>query len=172
MHLVPNLTYLFAQVKYKFLTSHIFLHRQNIPCLWWKPLKHLQSMRISNGDMVHIKIEVKPEIILTGAGGLTVGDWDEAMHDFSPGNNSGGGVGVITEIVENLSNVRYILDRHSEKYIPITRSTMIPMPFRREKAKLRTRSMKSTEQETGYNAEYGGHVDKFITDIIKSVNTQ
>ncbi len=40
-------------------------------------------------DTVHVKIEVKPEIVLTG---LTVGDWVEALHDFSPGHNSGGGV--------------------------------------------------------------------------------
>jgi hypothetical protein len=59
-------------------------------------------------DMVHAKVEIKPKIVLSGAGGLTVGDWVEVLHDFSPENNSGGGVGVITEIVENRSHVRYI----------------------------------------------------------------
>jgi hypothetical protein len=94
--------------------------------------------------MVHRPVEVKPEIVLTGAGGLTVGDWVEVSHDFSPGHNSGGGVGVITEVVTNLCNVRYIVDGHVEKLIPITRMTMIPMPYRREKAKLRTRSVTTT----------------------------
>jgi hypothetical protein len=80
---------------------------------------------------------------------LTVGDWVEVMHDFSPGHNSGGGCGVITEITENLSHVRRIIDGHVEKFIPMTRLTMIPMPFRRDKAKLRTRSMKLMEPGLG-----------------------
>ncbi len=75
-------------------------------------LKRLQSMKISVNDMIHTKIVVKSEISQIEAGGSTVGDWVEVMHDFSPGNNSGGGVGVITEIVENLSHVRYL---HSER---------------------------------------------------------
>ncbi len=66
---------------------------------------------------------MKPEIVFTGAGGLTVGDWVEVTHDFSPGHNSGGGVGVITEVVGNLCHVRYIVDGHAEKLIPITRMT-------------------------------------------------
>jgi hypothetical protein len=90
--------------------------------------------------MIHAKVEAKKEIDLTGTGGLTVGDWVEVQHDFSPGHNSGGGVGVIIEIIGNLSNVRYIVDSHVEKLIPLTRLTTIPMPYRREKAKLRTRS--------------------------------
>ena len=94
--------------------------------------------------MVHKLVEVKPEIVFTGAGGLTVGDWVEVTHDFSPGHNSGGGVGVITEVVTNLCLVRYIVDGHIEKLIPITRLTMIPMPYRLEKAKLRTRSITTT----------------------------
>ncbi len=68
-----------------------------------------------------------------------MGDWVEVMHDFSPGHNSGGGVGVIIEIVEQLSHVRYIVDSHLEKFVPLTRITTIPMPYQREKAKLRTR---------------------------------
>ena len=91
----------------------------------------------------------KQEHVFTGAGGLTVGDWVEVMHDFSPGNNSGGGVGVIIEIVEQFSHVRYIVDRHAEKFVPLTRLTTIPMPYRREKAKLRTRSASSTEPNKG-----------------------
>ncbi len=73
-------------------------------------------------------------------GGLTVGDWVEVMHDYSPGHNSGGGVGVVIEIVEQLAHVRYIVDSHVEKFVPLVRLTMIPMPYRRDKAKLRTRS--------------------------------
>ncbi len=91
-------------------------------------------------EMVHVPIQAKPEIVLTGTGGLTVGDWVEVLHDFSPGHNSVGGVGVIIEIIERLSNVRYIVDGHVEKFIPLTRLTTIPIPFRREKAQLRTRS--------------------------------
>jgi hypothetical protein len=87
--------------------------------------------------------------VTTGAGGLTVGDWVEVMHDFSPGHNSGGGVGVIIEIVEQLSHVHYVVDSHVEKYIPLTRLTMIPMPFRREKAKLRTRSAAPNQPSNG-----------------------
>jgi hypothetical protein len=79
-------------------------------------------------------------MVFTGAGGLTVGGWVEVMHDFSPGHNSGGGVGVIIEIIEQLSHVRYIVDSHVEKFVALTRLTTIPMPYRREKAKLRTRS--------------------------------
>ncbi len=94
--------------------------------------------------MTHNLVEIKPEIVLTGAAGLTVGDWVEVVHDFSPGHNSGGGVGVISEVVGNLCNVRYIVDGHAEKFIPITRMTMIPMPFRREKAQLRTCSTRTT----------------------------
>jgi hypothetical protein len=52
----------------------------------------------------------------------------------------------------NLCHVRYIVDGHAEKLIPITRMTMIPMPFRREKAKLRTRSLRTTtDTMTGMN---------------------
>ena len=97
--------------------------------------------------MVHGHVEEKPEIVLTGAAGLTVGDWVEVSHDFSPGHNSGGGVGVITEVVKNLCHVRYVVDGHAEKYIPITRLTMIPMPYRREKSQLRIRSSRTTAAE-------------------------
>jgi hypothetical protein len=54
--------------------------------------------------MIHAKVEVKPDLTFTGSAGLTVGDWVEVEHDFSPGINSGGGVGIITGIVENYSN--------------------------------------------------------------------
>jgi hypothetical protein len=40
--------------------------------------------------MVHIKSEVKTDIVLTGDGGMTVGDWVEVSHDFPPGHNSEG----------------------------------------------------------------------------------
>ncbi len=103
--------------------------------------------------MVYAKVEKKPEIILAGAGGLTVGDWVEVLHDFSPGHNSGGGVGVIVSFVEDRSHVKHTVDGHTEKYIPITRLTMIPMPFRRSKAKLKTRSSKADEEETGITNE-------------------
>jgi hypothetical protein len=43
-------------------------------------LKRLQSMRVTVNEMVHPKIEVKAEIVLTGAAGLTVGDWVEVLH--------------------------------------------------------------------------------------------
>jgi hypothetical protein len=46
---------------------------------------HLQSLRVPVHEMVHTKIETKAEIVLTGAGGLTVGDWVEVLHDFSQG---------------------------------------------------------------------------------------
>ncbi len=52
-----------------------------------------------------------------------MGDWVEVMHDFSPGHNSGGGMGVIIEIVEQMSYVRYIVDSHVEKFVPLTRIT-------------------------------------------------
>ena len=97
-------------------------------------LKHLIEMRVDVSEMVHVKIEVKADITLTGAGGLTVGDWVEVEHDFTPGNNSGGGVGVITDIVDSFSFVRYIIDGHTEKFVPFKRLTTIPMPFRRKKA--------------------------------------
>ncbi len=90
--------------------------------------------------MVHAKLEIKADITLTGSAGLTVGDWVEVGHDFSTGMNSEGGVAIITEIVGMLSNVKYILDGHTEKLVTIKRLTCIPMPFRRETAKLRTRS--------------------------------
>ncbi len=110
---------------------------------------HLKSLRVNVNDMVHVKVETKPVIELTAAGGLTVDDWVEVIHDFSPGYNSGGGCGVIIEIAENLSHVRYIIDGLVEKFIPLKRLTMIPMPFRREKAKLRTRSMINLEPGYG-----------------------
>jgi hypothetical protein len=96
--------------------------------------------------------------VLIGAGGLTVGDWVDVKHDFSPGHNSGGGVGVVTAIVEDRCHVRYIVDGHSEKFIPIPRLTMIPMPFRREKSQLRTRYTKEVETETGTINEVGSAI--------------
>ncbi len=59
---------------------------------------HLQSLRVLVTEMVHTKVETKAEIVLTGAGGLTWGDWVEVLHDFSPGHNSGGGCGVIIAV--------------------------------------------------------------------------
>ena len=111
--------------------------------------KRLESMRVDVKDMVHSKVDVKPDITFTGTAGLTVGDWVEVEHDFSPGVNSGGGVGIITKIVENFSQVKYILDGHSEKLVPIKRLTCIPMPFRREKAQLRTRSVAKEQAAEG-----------------------
>ena len=68
-------------------------------------LAHLQSLRTKVADMVHARVENPKDIVVVGAAGLTVGDWVEVMHDFSPGNNSGGGVGVITAIVDDRSHV-------------------------------------------------------------------
>ncbi len=92
-------------------------------------LKHLLEMRVDASEMVHVKVEVKADITLIGAGGLTVGDWVEVEHDFTPGNNSGGGVGVITDIVDSFSFVRYIIDGHTEKFIPFKRLTTIRCHF-------------------------------------------
>jgi hypothetical protein len=108
-------------------------------------------MRVSVADMVQAKVGIKSDIVTTGAGGLIVGDWVDVTYDFSPGHNSSGGVGVIIEIVQHLSNVRYVVDSHVEKYIPLTRLTMIPMPFRRDKAKLRTRSAIPNQPSNGKN---------------------
>ncbi len=106
-------------------------------------------MRVDVRDMVHAKVEIKPDITLTGSAGLTVGDWVEIEHDFSPGTNSGGGVAIITEIVQQFSHVKYILDGHTEKFVPIKRLTCIPMPFRREKAQLRPRSIANDTSSEG-----------------------
>jgi hypothetical protein len=106
-------------------------------------LKRLQEMRVAVRDMVHVAIEVKADITLTGAGGLTVGDWVDVTHDFSPGHNSGGGVAVIVEVIDKLPHVKYIVDGHVEKFVPFTRLTCIPMSYRRQTAKLRTRSITS-----------------------------
>jgi hypothetical protein len=116
-------------------------------------LAHLHSLRVPVSEMTHTAIEAKAEIVFTGAGGLTVGDWVEVTHDFSPGHSSGGGVGVITEVVATMCHVKYIVDGHVEKFIPITRMTMIPMPYRREKAQLRTRSVRTTtDTTTGFSS--------------------
>jgi hypothetical protein len=106
-------------------------------------------MRVDVRDMVHAKQEIKPDITSTGSAGLTVGDWVEIEHDFSPGTNSGGGVAIITEIVQQFSHVKYILDGHTEKFVTIKRLTCIPMPFRREKAQLRTRSVANDNSSEG-----------------------
>jgi hypothetical protein len=87
--------------------------------------------------------------VLAVAAGLTVGEWVEVEHDFSPGNNSGGGVAIIYEIVESFSYVRYIIDGRRENFVPFKRITSIPMPFRRETAKLRMRSTANEQQEEG-----------------------
>ncbi len=113
-----------------------------------KPIPNTYRFKCLNLDTYPYSL-VKQELVFTGAGGLTVGDWVEVMHDFSPGTNSGGGVGVIIEIVEQFSHVRYIVDTHVEKFVPLTRLTTIPMPYRREKAKLRTRSAKSDKPNKG-----------------------
>jgi hypothetical protein len=109
----------------------------------------LKALRVPVTAMIHPKVEVKPDLTFTGSAGLTVGDWVEVEHDFSPGVNSGGGVGIITSIIEFFSNVKYILDGHTEKLIPVRRLTCIPMPFRREKAKLRTRSSEAEQPSDG-----------------------
>ncbi len=96
-----------------------------------------------------MKLEVKKDICLTGAAGLSVGEWVEVEHDFSPGNNSGGGVGIIFGIEESFSHVRYIVDGRTEKCVPFKRITSIPMPYRRETAQLRTRSIADEEIAAG-----------------------
>ncbi len=121
---------------------------------------HLQSLLVPVHEMVHTKIETKAERVLTGAGGLTVDDWVEVLHDFSPGHNSGGGCGVIIAITGNLSNVRYIIDGHVEKIIPLARLTMIPMPFRRDHSKLRTRHVRQVLEP--------GEGEKIVTPYIDS----
>jgi hypothetical protein len=109
----------------------------------------LESLRVPVTSMIHPKVEVKPDLTFMGSAGLTVSDWVEVEHDFSPGVNSGGDVGIITSILENFSNVKYILDGHTEKLIPVRRLTCIPMPFRREKAKLITRSVEAEQPSEG-----------------------
>ncbi len=121
---------------------------------------YLQSLRVPVHEMVHTKVETKADIVLTGAGGLTVLDCVEVLHDFSPGHNSGGGCGVIMAITDNLSNVRYIIDGHVEKLIPLARLTMIPMLFRRDKSKLRTRYVRQVLKP--------GEGEKIVTPYIDS----
>ncbi len=99
--------------------------------------------------MIHARVKVKPDITFTGSAGLTVGDWVEIEHDFSPGVNSGGGIGIITGIVDNFSHVKYIVDGHKEKFVPVRRLTCISMPFRREKAQLWTRSAETAKLPDG-----------------------
>jgi hypothetical protein len=62
--------------------------------------------------------------------------------------NSGGGVGIITAIVDSFSHVRYIVDGKTD-FIPFSRLTSIPMPFRRERAQLRTRSVTTMGKNEG-----------------------
>jgi hypothetical protein len=112
-------------------------------------MKHLKSLRVDVKDMVHVKMEVKKDICLTGAAGLSVGEWVEVEHDFSPGNNSGGGVGIIYGIDETFSHVCYIIDGRKEKHVSFKRITSIQMPFRRETPQLRTRSIVNKETPGG-----------------------
>ena len=109
----------------------------------------LEAMRFPVSSMIHPKIEVKPDLTFTGSAGLTVGDCVEVEHDFAPSMNSGGGVGIITSIVDIFSNVKYLLDGRTEKLIPFRRLTCIPMPFRRERATLRTRSSTPAQPSEG-----------------------
>ena len=71
----------------------------------------------------------------------SVGEWVEVASDYSPGMCSAGGIAVVTAVEDgNLTNVKYVLDGRSEKFITIDRLTTIPMPYRRENATLRPRS--------------------------------
>jgi hypothetical protein len=165
----------------KFSISNLSSKTKNAKLVVEAQLAHLHSLRVNVHDMVHVKVEAKAEIELTGAGSLTVGDWVEVAHDFSPGNNSGGGCGVIIEVTENLSHVRYIIDGHVEKLIPLKRLTMIPMPFRRDKAKLRTRSMRHLEPSEIENTiekasrerlACHGFIEEAIVDTLNDNNEQ
>jgi hypothetical protein len=78
--------------------------------------KHLQSMQIKF---------------------LSVGEWVEVKSDISPGWNSEGGVGVITQVTDGLADVKYLLTRWVEKIIPLRRLTTIIMPHRGPAAGLR-----------------------------------
>jgi hypothetical protein len=66
----------------------------------------LEALRVPVNAMIHPKIEVKPDITLTGAAGLTVGDWVEVEHDFTSGINSGGGVEVERDLFKLHNQVK------------------------------------------------------------------
>ncbi len=81
----------------------------------------------------------KQELISSGVAILRVGVWVEVEHDYSPGHNSGGGVGVIVAVTEDFCKVKYVVSGCYERFVPARRLTTIPMPFKETKSKLRER---------------------------------
>jgi hypothetical protein len=81
----------------------------------------------------------KHEVISSGVAILRVGEWVEVEHDFSPGHNSGGGVGIIMAVTNDHCEVKYVVSGCYERFVPARRLTTIPMPFKENKSELRER---------------------------------
>ena len=75
---------------------------------------------------------------------LKIGEWVEVMYDYSPGTCSDGGVAVVTAVhaavdpkdtdalLEDCQSVdvKYLMFGRTERDIPLTRITIIPIPFK------------------------------------------
>ncbi len=81
---------------------------------------------------------------------IKVGDWVEVESDYTPGINSDGGIGCILGLHTELGgpelstrtvglDIHYIIFNRKECGVQLKRCVVIPMPFKADKATLRTR---------------------------------
>lgn len=116
----------------------------------------LESLKLSKGEMIHRRAKSVWEE-KGSKGKLSVGVWVNVQYDYQPGTCSDGGVGCIIHVehavdenddqasVEDSQKVtvKYLMYGRVEKDIPLTRLTVIPMPFKEASPSLRPRREKT-----------------------------
>ena len=113
-------------------------------------------MELSNETMIHRRKKSVWEEKGSMAK-LSVGVWVNVMYDYQPGTCSDGGVGCIVHVERAIDEtddeapvedsqkvtVKYLMFGRVEKDIPLTRITVIPMPFKDASPSLRPRREKT-----------------------------
>ncbi len=81
----------------------------------------------------------QPKILQCQGNHVNVGEWVEVDHCYEVGTCSDGGIAIVTDFVNGMASVRYILDGKHEGKITMSGLTTIPMPHRGKSAKFLTK---------------------------------
>lgn len=141
-------------------------------------VQHLKKSRKTATEMVHARPASVWELHGSRAS-VRVGSWVQVIYDYSPGTCSDGGIGVVVHVTPAVDpedadalledcmtvDVKYLMFGRTEQKIPLTRITIINVPFKQggsTRTSLRPRSNDGSverkqgterDEESGFVAE-------------------
>jgi hypothetical protein len=85
-----------------------------------KMKQYLSDSKVSQESIFHAAPKAG-SISIANLKFLSVGEWVEFDADRTPGFNSEGGIAVIVNVHDDLADVKYVLTRRVEKFVPLRR---------------------------------------------------